>query len=101
MYAPLIQPIVSRALAEAMAGNGTRLLSFIQTAYTRPPGHSGAADLSRMGVTCADSPFTLEPTAEDLADQLLIGLKRHGRFGASPIFTEVSHIHFDLHVELC
>jgi hypothetical protein len=92
LQVPLRQPAVSRALAEAAAGNGTSLLGMIQTPYTQSPGHGGDMALSRLGVTCADSPFEPVPNAEDLAEELMTGLEKHGRFAVSPIFTEVSRV---------
>jgi hypothetical protein len=61
----------------------------IFTPVAGPPGHSGGADLARLAVTCADSPWKPVPTAEDVADELLAGLQVNSpHFGASPIITE-------------
>jgi hypothetical protein len=71
------------------AKNATLLLSLLFTPANSPPGHSGGTDLSRLAVTCADSPWKPIPTAEDIADELLAGLQGTSKhFGASPIFTE-------------
>jgi hypothetical protein len=89
-YSPSVQPIVSRALAQGMEnGNATALLRFILQPIGVSPGHSGGADLSRLAVTCADSPWKPVPTAEDLAEELLEGLEKSSKhFGASPIISE-------------
>jgi hypothetical protein len=86
----MIQPVVAIALNEAMgpSRNGSFLLSLMQGAILEPG--QGGRDLERLGVTCADSPWKPVPTAEDLADELLLGLKTSSKhFGASPISTEV------------
>jgi hypothetical protein len=78
---PTMQPAIARAFADAIDHrNATGLLSYI----SGPRG-----DLSRLGVTCADSPWKPVPSAEDLADELLRGLEHTSKhFGTSPIFTE-------------
>lgn len=91
LEAPRAQPIVAQAFADAMSDkkDGRALLSFLQNPIGAPPGHGGDVALARLGVTCADSPSEPVPDAEDLADEMLTGLTRHGRFAVSPIFTEV------------
>jgi hypothetical protein len=87
---PRTQPQVARAFAAAIQDrNATLFLSMIFTPVAGPPGHSGGADLARLAVTCADSPWKPVPTAEDVADELLAGLQVNSpHFGASPIITE-------------
>ncbi|KAJ7101484.1 hypothetical protein B0H15DRAFT_816241 [Mycena belliarum] len=75
------------ALAEAMAGNGTRLFVKLTSEDPIPPA-TARTDLVRLGVTCLDSPPPASradvPSAEDLVAEFLRtlrGVSRH--FGAS------------------
>jgi hypothetical protein len=90
LEAPTIQPLVAQAFKEAIYNrNATGLLRFLLQPIGVTAGHSGGVDLARLGVTCADSPWKPVPTAEDLAEELLEGLRKTSKhFGASPIFTE-------------
>lgn len=92
LMVPRAQPIIAYAFAAAMsdAKNGTGLLGFLHNPIGTPPGHGGDVSLARLGVTCADSPSEPAPTAGDLADEILTGIARHGRFATSAIFTEVN-----------
>jgi hypothetical protein len=88
LEAPVIQPAVARAFAEAMSpvANGTLLLQFINA-----PGRLERGDLTRFAVSCADSPAPEPaPSAEDLAAEQLRALKYGSRFGTSVIYTDVS-----------
>jgi hypothetical protein len=83
---PPLWPATAAALADAMRGNATRALTLV---LGSPEARTHGADLSRLGVTCADSPHTPAPRAEDVADELLAGLAHtSAHFGASPVFTE-------------
>jgi hypothetical protein len=87
-------PVISHAFAEAMPphSNASALFSLLVPPLSGPAGHSGAGDLSRLGVTCADSPLTGIVTAEELAEENLRALRDGSvHFGVSPIITEVCY----------
>ncbi|KAJ7187336.1 Alpha/Beta hydrolase protein [Mycena filopes] len=76
----------ARAISQAMAGNGTLLL----TTFTAPHAHSAA--LARLAVTCIDSLPASEagiPTPEDIAAELLKTMREVSvHFGAGvPVST--------------
>lgn len=95
MEVPAGWPVAAQYLAEAMSGNGTSILNMILPQYTSEPRPdlSYSADLSRLAVTCLDSPPPKDeseyPTAELLADIGLGTLKSVSRhFGMSLTVTE-------------
>lgn len=90
MEAPSRWTVAAASLAEAMSGNGTTWLNTLLPTYNivSEPDLSAAADLSRLAVTCLDSPPPADeseyPTAEELADIDLGTIKDVSRhFGAS------------------
>jgi hypothetical protein len=87
---PLLQPRIARAIADAIDDrNATMLISYTLQPIGHTPAHSQSDDLSRLAVTCADSPYKPAPTAEDIADELIAGLEHtSSHFGASPIASE-------------
>ena len=77
MEAPATWVLLADQLAEAMAGNGTRMLNRLLPSYGMlAPDLSFSSDLARLAVTCLDSPPPAHvselPTPELLAD---IGLE--------------------------
>ena len=78
LSSPSSWPRGSSALADAMSGNGTTILNILLPQYTNIPlpDLSYSEDLSRLAVTCIDSPPPASeadfPTPEELAD---IGLR--------------------------
>ncbi|KIK70242.1 hypothetical protein GYMLUDRAFT_547800 [Collybiopsis luxurians FD-317 M1] len=89
---PTVWPMASRAFASAMSGNATELYNYLIRPLPRfhpipgpnPPSSPWPTiamirDLSRLAVTCLDSPRPTSekefPTAEDLTDQGLKTLK--------------------------
>lgn len=83
-------PQFSLNLAKAMAGNGTALANSILPSYSQS---FDSPDLTRLAVTCLDSPppanETDYPTAEELADVGLDALEHVSkRFGVSATLSE-------------
>jgi len=64
--------------SQAIEGNGTALFNMLS------PNISSSNDLSRLAVTCLDSPQDVSPSAQDLADESVRTLKEVSRhFGVS------------------
>lgn len=74
MESPVSWPVAAKGFANAMAGDGRDLLNMLLPKYLAVPAPdlSSSADLSRLAVTCLDSPPPASaeefPTAEELAD---------------------------------
>ncbi|CAK5277922.1 unnamed protein product [Mycena citricolor] len=77
------------AFSQAMAGNGTLLFNKL---VTKRPDSVPHTDLTRLGVTCMDSPPPASrrdiPTPEDLAKALLLAMEASPHFGASVLVGE-------------
>jgi pimeloyl-ACP methyl ester carboxylesterase len=89
---PTNWPAWSAQLAEAMKGHGTALYNSHIPAPGSPD-RMASSDLSRLGVTCADSPLPKSksefPTPEDLADEMISTMRDVSyRFGAHPHLNE-------------
>lgn len=86
LSSPAQYQLTARAFANAMSPkqDGSLLLRIHQAV-------SAPAELTRLAVVCADSPQEFEdPTAEDLAEELLWGLRHsNGLFGAAMDYIEV------------
>lgn len=95
MEGPALWPTTAQYVAQAMSGDGTNLLNFLLPKYVDMPlpDLSFSADLSRLAVTCLDSPPPKDesefPTAEGLADiglETIRSVSRH--FGMSVTLSE-------------
>jgi hypothetical protein len=93
LYVPKDWPIAAVHLTEAMDGDGTKIYNLLLPPYDGSPPISVNNDMSRLAVTCLDSPPPKDesefPTAEDLADidlKTLQTVSKH--FGVGAIISE-------------
>lgn len=71
LYFPKYWPSYASALSSALEGNATALYNTL----VQPIQESSSSDLSRLAVTCMDSPTSEFPTAKELAQDSLDALE--------------------------
>lgn len=89
LYAPTTWPTAAARITSAMDGDGTALFNLLLPPYADVPPISANKDLTRLAVTCLDSPPSEVPTAEELADIDLDAIRTVSRhFGTSAMVSE-------------